>query len=248
VAPDPAALRSYLEGRGPSGPPPLVLDWEGYLDLFRAAGDTPAIGEGTVGYFWLPGAAQAIHAAVPDARLIFVLRDPAERLFSHHLAALWHDPDTSFRERFLAAAAAPGLIEEGRFATNLERFFGLFPRNRIRIHLYEDYRADPRAVLRDIFTFLGVNPDHSVDLSQRHNETIAPRSAALHGMRRRLFGNASTRWMPEPVRRMLGWLYRRAGASVAMNPDDRRLVIDFYQDEIRRTADLIGRDLSAWLR
>jgi hypothetical protein len=33
-----------------------------------------------------------------------------------------------------------------------------------------------------------------------------------------------------------------------IDPDDRRMVIDYYRDEIRRTEDLIGTDLSAWLR
>ena len=255
AAPDRAALRPYLEGNAPSGPPPLVLDWEGYLDLFRAAGDEPAVGEGTVGYFSLPGAARAIHAKVPDARLIFVLRDPAERLFSHHLAALWHDPARTFRQRFLdaiepGATAPPVLVEEGRFATNLERFLDLFPRDRIRIHLYEDYQADPRAVLRDVFAFLGVDPDHPVDLSRRHNETQTPRWPVLHRLRRRVLGErgASLQWIPERARQAMRRLYRRQGTGMTMDPEDRRLVIDFYRDEVRRTAELIGRDLSAWLR
>jgi len=33
-----------------------------------------------------------------------------------------------------------------------------------------------------------------------------------------------------------------------MDPEDRQMVIDSYRDEVLRTADLIGRDLSAWLR
>jgi hypothetical protein len=33
-----------------------------------------------------------------------------------------------------------------------------------------------------------------------------------------------------------------------MNPADRRMVIDYHRDEIVRTAELLGRDLTAWLR
>jgi hypothetical protein len=222
----------------------LVLEWESYLDLFRGVGDEPAVGEGTVGYFALPGAPRAIHAAVPHARLIFILRDPAERLLSHHLAALWHDPGRTFRERFLAAP--PLVVEEGRFATNLARFFDLFPRDHIRIHLYEDYEADPRTVLRDLFSFLGVDPDYPVDLARRHNETVTPRWPAIHRLRAALgWGGTPWRsWIPARVRR---W-YGRGSRGVTLDPADRRFVIDFYRDEIRRTAELIGRDLSPWLR
>jgi hypothetical protein len=33
-----------------------------------------------------------------------------------------------------------------------------------------------------------------------------------------------------------------------MDAADRRMVIDFYRDEIERASELIGRDLSAWLQ
>jgi sulfotransferase family protein len=248
------ALRPYLEGTPPPGPQPLVLEWESYLDLFRNVRNETAVGEGTVSYFWLPNAAGAIQRMVPEPRLIFILRDPAERLFSHHLASLWHDPHRTFRQRFFnhsdshGGAAPPGMVNEGRFATHLQRFFALFPRNHIRIYLYEDYRAAPRAVLRDAFAFLGVDRDHPVDLSRRHNETLSPRLPLLHRLRHRVFGSGPVRWIPERARRAMRWAYARAGANVAMDPADRRLAIDYYRDEIQRTADLIGRDLSAWLR
>jgi hypothetical protein len=246
TARDREALRSYLEGTPPPGSEPLVLEWDLYLELFRNARTEAAVGEGTVGYFWLPSAARAIQAKVPDARLIFILRDPAERFFSHHLAALWHDPHRTFRQRFLAAP--PGVVEEGRFATHLRRFFDLFARDHIRIYLYEDYRAKPHEVLRDAFGFLGVSRDHPVDLSRRRNETHTPRWPLVHRLRQRLFGSGAVRWMPERARRALKRMYRRPGADVAMDPADRQFVIDYYRDEILRTADLIGRDLSAWLR
>lgn len=241
------ALKPYLAGTPPLGAQPLVLEWESYLELFRNAGSELAVGEGTVGYFWLPSAAPAIRATVPEARLIFILRDPAERLFSHHLAALWHDPHRTFRQRFFGAVP-PDVVGEGRSATHLQRFFTLFPRDQIRIYLYEDYQADPRAVLRDAFAFLGVDRSHTIDLSRRKNETVTPRLPLLHALRRRVFGSGSIGWIPQGVRRALSVLYRRPGANVAMDPADRRLAIDYYRDEIQRTADLIGRDLSPWLR
>jgi hypothetical protein len=246
AARDSDALRPYLEGTSPPGPEPLVLEWERYLDLFRNVRNEAAVGEGTVAYFWLPSAARAIQARVPDARLIFILRDPAERLFSHHLAALWHDPLRTFRERFLAAG--PGVVEEGRFATQLLRFFDLFPRDHIRIYLYEDYQSDPPGVLRNAFEFLGVERDFQVDLSRRRNETVTPRLPLVHALRRRLFGGEAPRWIPQWSRRVSRRIYSRQGSHVAMAPADRQLVIDYYRDEILRTADLIGRDLSVWLR
>jgi Sulfotransferase family len=248
-----AALAQYLDGTRVSGGMPLVLDWQDYLSLFANVREETAIGEGSVGYFRLPGAPRAIRSIVPGARLLFILRDPAERLFTAHLGTLWQGSRATFRARLLAARDprdpwAPSL-DAGRYATHLTRWLDVFPRERVRIHLYEDYRADAGAVLRDIFAFLGVAPDHPIDLSRRHNETVVPRFGGVHALRRRVLGSRSLPgWMPAGARRVLRRLYRRPRQHLTLDPEDRCLAIDQYREEIERTADLIGRDLSAWLR
>jgi hypothetical protein len=249
---DRTALRSYLDGPQLPGAMFWVLEWEDYLELFRGVRDEAAIGEGSVSYFWLPSAAGAIRTRLPDARLLFVLRDPAERLYARYLGMSAHSGGT-FRERFRAAldpgdAWAPE-VGVGCYGTHLQRFLHAFPQDQIRAYLYEDYCSDARALLRDVFGFLGVDPGHPIDLSRRRNQTFVPRFPRLHAIRRRLLKNSpAVPWLPEGARRALKRLYRRPRPQGAMDPDDRRMVIDYYRDEILRTADLIGRDLSAWLR
>lgn len=248
-----AALPLYLDGTRVSDGMPLVLDWDDYLKLFRNVRGETAIGEASVSYLRLPSAAAAIRAAVPAARLVFVLRDPAERLFSVISGALGRGSGATFRARLLPPLDAQGrstaLVDGGRYGTHLQRWFDLFPREQVRVYLYEDYRADARAVLRDIFAFLGVDPAYRIDVSRRHNETVVPRFPTLHALRRRLLRGAGTPgWIPEAARGALRRLYRRRKEQMTMDPADRRMVIDYYREEIEQTAALIGRDLSAWLR
>ena len=91
---------------------------------------------------------------------------------------LWHTPRASFREWFQSALDTPqwwpSIVGAGRYATHLERWRGIWPRERMRIYLYDDYRADPHAVLRDLFTFLDVRPDYPIDLSRKYNESTVP--------------------------------------------------------------------------
>jgi hypothetical protein len=250
---NPAQLREYLDDTATSRGQRYTLDWDQYLRLFQNVGDETAIGEASVDYFWLPSAAQAIRLKVPRARLIFVLRHPVEKLASSFFVALRRDPQLIFRQWFLAATR-PGsafwpIVDGARYATHLERFLGLFPRDQIRIYLYEAYRSDARAVVRDIFAFLGVDPNHQIDVSRRHHEGVVPRSAVLHRLRRHLLGDRTpTRPLPEALRRIVSRLYYRPRGDSALDPEDRRVVIDYYRDEIARTADMIGRDLSGWLR
>jgi len=242
-------LSRYLSGLHPRGP--LVLEWDDYLKLFHNVRDEIAIGEASVSYLWQPSAAEAIRARVPGARLIFILRDPAERLFSHYVGISWLQPRETFREWFLTARNAGGLsgrmVAVGRYATHMQRFLERFPRDQICVYLYDDYRGDPRAALRHLFAFLGVDPHSPVDLSRRENEAAVPRFPALHALRTRLIGaRPLAPWLPEGLRRTLLKLYQRA-PTVVLDPADRAMINAYYRDEILRAADLIGRDLSAWL-
>lgn len=251
---DRASLAEYL--RGPMNERHgnrLVLDEEQYLALFRFAADKPVVGEGSQTYFWQPSAPAAMAVRVPAARLVFLLRDPAERIFSQYLASAYGQPGPTLRERFNAALNHEDQwgtwLEAGHYGSNLARFFAVFPRDQIRIYLYEDYRQDPIAVLRDLFAFLQIDPDFRVDTSRRVNEPAIPRFSALHRFRAAIFGRIRlTRFVPTPLRSVVRRLYLRRRAEIRMDPADRAMVIDYFRNEMRETQALIGRDLSGWMR
>jgi len=253
-----AKLRAYLQGDMSQPAHLVVTEWDDYVRLFRNVRQEIAIGEASVSYLQQPSAAPAIRAKLPGARLIFLLRDPVERLFSFYLLARQHEPFMTFRAWAFDAIHSGGdrgregrriALDGGLYASQLGRFLDIFPRDQLRIYLYESYRSDVHAVLRDIFAFLGVDPDHPIDVSRRHNETLVPRFLAMDRLRRRFLGNTSlTTWLPLPVGRALREFYMRRKGNFSPDPDDRRMVIDYYRDEILRTQDLIGKDLSAWLR
>jgi hypothetical protein len=237
-----------------------ITTWQDYLRLFQNVRGEVAIGEASVMYLWFPSAAPALHRTLPRTKLIFVLRDPAERLHTLYLRTLRTGQRATFRNWVLQAMQTkpdrrfvrhrhPIPLDCGLYATQLQPFFELFPREQIRIHLYEDYRSDPRAVLRDLFGFLGVNNAAPLDLSHRRNETVVPRFPTLDRLRHRFLGNTSlTSRLPDAFSQTLRAIYNRRRGEFALAAEDRRLVTDYYRDEILRAGDLIGRDLSAWLR
>ena len=213
ISRDRAALRAYLGGSQEQVARFWVTEWDEYISLFRAVRDEVAIGEASVSYFWLPSAAPAIRAKLPGARLVFLLRHPADRLFSWYLMHRDRYPGLTFRSWFLEAwknggdggpdVDRPTLpLDGGRYVAHFRRFFDNFPRHQIRVYLHEWFCADPSAVLRDLFAFLGVDQDQPLDVTQRHHETLVPRFTALDRVRRRLLrGTSVTRWLPGPARR-----------------------------------------------
>ena len=249
-----SAVERWVAGTVPDRPVNgLALHWDSYQALFDDARDQLAVGEGSTAYWSAPGAPGAIRDRFPAARFILMLRNPADRFFSQYLSMRWSKPLRTCRDCFVLARERHeewgAVLDLGCYATHLRRFFGYFPRRQFSTHLYEDFCADPQAVCREIFAFLGVDADHPVDVSGRANEPILPRSSILHALRQSiarpyaLSTMVPPRWR-EPLRR----LYRKPRSREAMDPADRRAIIDYHRDEILQTSELIGRDLSSWLR
>jgi len=259
-----ASSNAWIEGRalevrrwfsGETAYPPqhgYALEWAHYEALFRDVREQRAIGEASVSYWWAPGAPSAIREKFPDARFVVMLRNPADRLFSEYLAMRWAYPLRTFGEHIaLQLGRRDGLgvvMDAGYYATHLERFFTHFPRKQFSIHLYEDFSADPRSVCRDIFAFLGVDPDHPVDVSQRINAPQLPRWPRLHAALRSI-GATQALWrrVPRRWRERVRGVYSAPRSRQTLSAANRRVVVEHYRYEIQETAKLIDRDLSPWL-
>ncbi len=250
---DQASLRAYLHGpmhdKRPHG---IVVDWSDYLKLFKNAGNETAIGEASVSYLGSLGAARAIRTRIPHARIVMILRDPVDRLFSHYASA--HAVGVTDRtfldwvEEQAAAEAARhppfGPIWAGFYAKHLQRFRDVFPAPQVRVLLYERYRSAPARTLADLLAFLGVDPDWPVDITRRHNVTLVPRWARLQ-RRLRPVTRVLRRLAPSVVERLRD--STRVPLGRGPTADERARVIARYADDVERLQDLVQADLSAWL-
>lgn len=227
-----------------------------YLHLFAGAGGCRAIGEATPDYLQAPVAARRIRDNIPQARIIAVLRHPAERAYSSYLYMIQKGIETAgtFSE---ALADEPRRIEQGWFSglnhkTNgfygqqLRVWFDLFPREQIKVYLYEEWRQGPQAMLRDLYGFLGVDPDFQPVLKQS-NVTRVPRSRRLHNLALCL-ERAQGEW-GRPAAALVQRLNRRYNLvkPPPLSLELRRALTEEYRADILLLQELIGRDLSHWL-
>jgi len=116
-------------------------------------------GESSPGYTFLPeseGTAERMHRVVPEARLIYLVRDPIERIRSNyvHMRALEQES-----RPFADVATDPDdvYIGRSRYATQLRPFVELFGRERVLIVAQERMLAHRAETLARIFAFLGVD-------------------------------------------------------------------------------------------
>ncbi len=237
-----------------------VASLAAYEALFERAGDARAIGEASVAYMPDPRVAQRIHALMPEVRLIAMLRNPVEAAFSGYLMTRGHgvEPCGTFEDALLqqdrreSGRYFDGLyIQPGFYFRHLQRFRACFPDDRISVHLYEDFSADPQAVLRSIFRFLGVDDSFRPEPADRVNLSGVPRSMILHRFltgRTNPLGRLVLPLIPNSLRGALITLRNRNLSRPEIAPETRRHLIEIFRDDISELARYLGRDLSHWLR
>jgi len=74
-------------------------------------------------------------------------------------------------ERLVRDEAFGTYIASGFVSRFLEAYLERFPRERVRIRLFEEFQGDPAWDVRDLFEFLGVDPDAELDTARRHNRS-----------------------------------------------------------------------------
>jgi hypothetical protein len=256
---DQRTLREYLDGpldaKRFGG---IISDWADYLRLFRNAAGERAIGEASVCYLWSPTAPGNIQSKVPGAKILMILRNPVERAFSQYLHALtngvvrgpfWPLLQASARRPSGKFSALHPLLEFGLYYEQVRRYWERFPKHNVRIHLYEEYRKQPDRVLAEIFRFLGVEDGFQPDTSRRALEPRAPRFASANYLLRRygIWSRARV-WSPAAVRNVARrWVFRPRH-SVAMEPQARAFLRDYYREDVQRLSSLLQRDLSGWIQ
>lgn len=249
---DPAGLSAYLDGPMTEQRSGVIGEWEQYLKLFKNVRQETAVGEASGNYLASSKAPRAIRERIPYARIVIMLRDPADRLFSQYSEALAKGqarPEfLSWVEEQQAAEASRkprlGAVWNGFYAQHLRRYREHFPPRQIRTHFYDDYLQSPRAVLRDLFGFLNVDPEFSPDLSRRHNVTLQPRSFPLRNTTAPLRKALARLLPPALVNSLRRATHRR---TRPLTNDERAAVLKIYAADIRELQLMLKRDLSAWL-
>ncbi len=141
------------------------------------------------------------------------------------------------------AGTDPVYLEFGYYAPQLERWFARFGRERVRIVLFDDLRPDAAAVLRDLYAFVGVDPQNPAAERMVYNAAPSALARWAHEADRRA---GLSRIVPTGARRAVAGLLAGRGARPRMDPESRRWLVAHYEPGIRALESLVGRELSSW--
>jgi hypothetical protein len=202
--------------------PEKSVNW--YRSYFRVYREGIVTGEASPYYLYHPLTPQRMHALIPDAKLIVLLRNPADRAFSHYQHSRRYGFESlSFRDaidqessrlkgeeekirssaNYISHAHRQlSYLSKGIYADQLARWFEHFPRESFLILNSEEMFANPRGSYRQTTDFIGLPPFELQDVAARNQH----------------------------------------GYASNFEEADRKDLIDFYAPHNRRLYDLIGRD------
>ena len=234
---------------------PLGADW--YASHFH--GGATVRGESSPHYTNRPrfeGVAERMRSVLGDARLIYMVRDPIDRMLSHYL----HNVGGGYEGRPLADAFADpesAYVQRSRYFFQLEPYLEAFGQERIEIVGREELKRDRPATMRRVFEFLGVDPGFSSEQFAREWETgtakgggrfrFMDRAVRLPGLRA-LDRNFDR--LPESLRWLVERVVHDPGAGEAPKPEVpaplRDELADVFRDDVARLERVAGRGFS-WL-
>ena len=242
-----------------------------YLALFRDARPDQRAGEASPWYLYSTMAAAEIKAFEPGARIVIMLRNPVDVMYSQHSqlvfnqredladfgAALQAEGDRIAGRRIPADAIRPEALyyrRSVRFADQVRRYRDVFGREAIHYVVFDDLVADSAAVYRDTLEFLGVDPAVPLDPTV-HNASRSARSARIQRAifappmaLRGIFGRLRRVPLLHRVRDAVVSANSRPAGRPGMDPALRAALTTEFAPQIAELGALIGRDLSSWSR
>lgn len=246
---------------------------EWYRSQFAAAAPHQICGEASQSYSrWphYPHALRRIAQLIPDVKIIYLMRHPVDRVYSHytHEMEQYQKTGKSILSFEQALAQTKEYVDTSQYMCQISQLLTHFSREQCLFLALDDFQKDAIGVLYQIQEFLGVKP---IDLlaagSITANQTVGF-LAAKHTLRRRIqsFRNfpifsSFINCMPKSWRRGVratiqeGLLKSSVGQKLAANykaqwspflPETRQKLLKLFRKPTRELENFLRKDLSAW--
>ena len=234
-----------------------------YQRLFDGAAPDQLRGESTPFYLADTESHLRLKKAVPNARLIAIIRDPVDRAYSNwtHLWCDGLEPEADFLTACnleadrLAQGWAPfwGYQSLGRYGEQLEHLYSVFDRAQVHVLRYRQLVDHPRRTLDEICTFLGVESGLLDGVGSANVSTWVPDSPLNSVLRRTIRAGAAIgahlppqawRTVERPLRTTL---HRGHRNRPSLDPAVRRELTARFADDVNRLGRLTGNSYADWL-
>ncbi|MCS7047744.1 MAG: sulfotransferase domain-containing protein [Verrucomicrobiae bacterium] len=231
-------------------------NWSRGLAWYQAQFSTkkPVRGESSPHYTSFPSesaVASRMHEVIPQARLIYLVRDPIQRIVSHyvHWVALGRE-----MRPFEEAVGRPDCdyVYRSRYWWQLQQFLQWYPPEQILVVLSEDLKERRVETLQKIFRFLCVDDTfQSPRFSQeRFRAGDQRKPTRLGSWMRRITGRLPESLLPPELHWRLTflpyWPFSRPVPVPIVTETARERLRGWLADDVQALRKFLRRDLTEW--
>jgi|YelNatPaOPRAMG01_1025707.scaffolds.fasta_scaffold05748_7 hypothetical protein len=244
----------------------IIKTFEDYKKLFKwVTPERKAIGEASVdNLYYHENAIKQIKKYLGDPKIIIILRNPISRAFSAYTHLVRDDREKlSFEEGLQAERERMNdnwefmwfYKDVGLYHAQVKDYLENF--SNVKIYLTDDLEEKPLEILKDIFKFLEVDDEFVPDVSVKYNVSGVPKRKVYAKISKNLntlgsFLEKRVNYLfPKKGIKIIGFFEKVRAKEVQkpkMKPETYDALADFYRADILKTQNIIGRDLSNWLK
>jgi len=252
--------------------PVLITDINEYCKYFDKVKQEVVLGEASVTYLYYDLVDNVIKnintyygEKKQDLKIIIILRDPVERAFSQYKTRLLQKETLPFVEACKKWeerkknnwSIAYDYLGFSFYYNSIKKYIEAFGRDKLKIYLFEDLKEKPIELLKDIFRFLGVDENFiPKNVGKVYNKSYSPKNILLQ---KKIFLNPSIikmldtitpKCMKSNYKSFIDLLLdkNRRDEKMELTREVRRELLKIFKEDILKLQDLIGRDLSHWLK
>lgn len=227
---------------------------EWYLSLFEAATSESILGEASQHYSWQPhytGVPERIAEFSPEARILYIMRDPIERTISHY----WWDVQWSGEGRDMLSAiqSMKHFIDVSHYAMQLKPYIELFGRDRVMAITVEELTQNTVETLQNIFRWLEVDASF-VPATLNRRDNVSPEkvkktmgSGVFSHLRGTPVWKAMKTVVPESMRRNLrNVISRPVERDLTLLEPTKAYLRPIFQQQTVELGQLLDREFPEW--
>lgn len=231
------------------------IDW--YTDFFKDASSSQIIWEFTPAYIYDIIAPKKIYTHNPDIKIIVILRNPLERITSHYnfYRQRWVFTNESILELL---ESQNHIIEKSKYYAQLRVYFEIFPEENIKVVYHEDLKDNNIKVLKDIQSFLRLEPHIPENINQRSNVTWTPKYKYLNNILYKtkfllrkhklnfIFDISRNIWLSDMIERIRSKKTWEKYTPIILNPEEKIILYNYLKEDINNLETLLQKDFSHW--
>ena len=236
-----------------------------YLQLFAKAKNVKIAGESSTNYLYSQVAAEKIHNFNPNARIIIILREPANFLYSLHshyvkfteenepdfLTALTLEEGRKQEQELSPRVTSPSYLyysQRVKYYQQVKRYYDRFDRDRIKVVIFEEFKSSNDRVFQEILKFLAVDPNFTPEYTAVNvNKEVkfkAINNLVNSPLAKAISKNLVSQEFNEFVRDNIVEKFLWHQAPKTQIPESVKFeLMQQYKPEVIKTSELIGIDL-----